>query len=69
MIVSNETTKNNLQHELNRIIKNPVTKELRDDNYLVELLKVNNLSEIDFSKMTISLINYSFKDRIFISTF
>ncbi|EPY2281870.1 hypothetical protein [Clostridium sporogenes] len=57
--VSNETTKNNLQHELNRRVINPVTKELRDDNYLIELLKANNLSEIDFSKMTISLISYS----------
>lgn len=59
VVVSNEIAKNSLQHELYRRVKNPLTKEFRDDNYLIELLKANNLSEMDFNKMTISLISYS----------
>lgn len=63
VVLLNEISKNNLQKELNRSVINPITKEIREDNYLIELLKANNLNEADFQKMTISLISYSF-DKI-----
>jgi hypothetical protein len=54
-----EMSMNNIQYELNRRVINPITKEMREDKYLIELLKSNNLNDIDFQKMMISLVNYS----------
>lgn len=50
---------NNTQYELNRRVINPITKEMIEDRYLVELLKSNNLNDIDFRKKMIDLVNYS----------
>lgn len=59
VVMPDEMSMNNTQYELNRRVINPITKEMREDKYLIELLKSNNLNDIDFQKMMISLVNYS----------
>lgn len=44
--------------DLNKKGINPRTKEKRRDTYLVEMLRNNNLSEVDFQKMNMKILSY-----------
>lgn len=50
VVTSDESLKNYLQNKLYRRVINPITKELCEDSYLIELLKANNLNRNGYIK-------------------
>lgn len=50
VVTSDESLKNSLRNKLYRRVINSITKELREDSYLIELLKANNLDRNGYIK-------------------
>lgn len=58
VITLNNIVKDNLINDLKKRGVNPRTKELRQEEYFVELLRGNGLNEIDFEKMKLKIKSF-----------
>lgn len=58
VICLNQLIQESIIEDLNKKGINPRTKEKRRDTYLVEMLRNNNLSEVDFQKMNMKILSY-----------
>lgn len=58
VIVKNSMIRKILIEDLNKKGINPRTKEMRTENYLIEMLRGNGLNEIDFQKIKIRISTY-----------
>ena len=59
VICRNELIQNRIINDLSKKGINPRTKEKRIDTYLIEMLRANRLSEVDFEKMNIKILTYN----------
>lgn len=58
VVCINELVQDRIIQDLNKKGLNPRTKEKRIETYLVEMLRANRLSEVDFEKMNIKILTY-----------
>lgn len=59
VICLNELIQQRIIQDLNKKGINPRTKEKRIDTYLIEMLRANRLSDIDFERMNIKILTYN----------
>lgn len=59
VICLNELIQHRIIQDLNKKGLNPRTKEKRVDTYLVEMLRNNRLTEVDFQRMNIRILTYN----------
>lgn len=55
---TNLVAERNLMNEFDKRSMNPISKELRTEQYLMTLLRSNHLNELDWQYMHIKIINY-----------
>lgn len=58
VVCLNELIQHRIIEDLSKKGINPRTKEKRTDTYLIEMLRANRLSEVDFEKMNIKILTY-----------
>ena len=59
VVCVNKLIQNRILEDLNKRGINPRTKEKRTNIYLIEMLRANGLSEIDFEKMNMKVLTYN----------
>ncbi|MGL4991301.1 MAG: hypothetical protein ACRC57_09125 [Sarcina sp.] len=59
VVCINQLIQERIIQDLNKKGLNPRTKEKRIDTYLIEMLRANRLSEVDFKKMNIKILTYN----------
>ncbi|MCC3870025.1 hypothetical protein [Terrisporobacter mayombei] len=59
VVCLNELIQHRIIQDLNKKGINPRTKEKRIDTYLIEMLRANRLSEVDFERMNIKILTYN----------
>lgn len=59
VVCLNELIKHRITQDLSKKGINPRTKEKRIDTYLIEMLRANRLSETDFERMNMKILDYN----------
>lgn len=58
VVCLNKLIQHRIIEDLSKKRINPRTKEKRTDTYLIEMLRANRLSEVDFERMNIKILTY-----------